>query len=384
MENVSWVDQLKLRVSYGVSGNQEIGEYRSLAAFNPAGTAINPETNQYVVTFDPAWNNNPDLKWEETTEYNAGIDFEVFGSRLSGSIDVYQKITTDLLGAYSVPVPPNLASTTFANSGTMRNRGVEFYAQYYAVDKPNFKWKTSLNVSHNNAILTDLGDYIEGEVRKEGYLTGRGLIGDLNYVTGIMEGEEIGSFYLPVFVTIQDGEFIYKSISGGYTNDITKAQRKIVGSAAPDVEIGWSNNLRFYENWVLDFSFRAMIGNDVYNATEMFFDNPGNIPNLNGYSSAIDWYNLNRKTPVQVSDQYVENASFLRLDYVSLGYEFDVKNINWLQRMKVYFASNNLFVLTGYSGIDPETNVSGLSFGVDQYNVYPKTRTFTFGINATF
>lgn len=384
MEDVSWVDQLKIRLSYGVSGNQEIGEYRSLAAFNPAGTAINPETNEYVVTFDPAWNSNPDLKWEETSEYNAGVDFELFDSRLSGSIDVYQKITTDLLGAYSVSVPPNLAQTTYANSGTLRNRGIELHAQYYAVDKPNFKWKTSINVSHNNTILTDLGDYVEGNVRKEGFLTGRGLIGDLNYVTGIMEGEEIGSFYLPVYVTIIEGEFIYRSETDGYTNDITKAKRQIVGSAAPDVEIGWSNSLRFYENWMLDFSFRAMIGNDVYNATEMFFDNPGNIPNLNGFSSAVDWYNQDRKTPVQVSDQYVEDASFLRLDYISLGYEFDMKEVPWFQRLKVYFASNNLFVLTGYSGIDPETSVSGLSFGVDQYNVYPKTRTFTFGVNATF
>ncbi|MFO7864988.1 MAG: SusC/RagA family TonB-linked outer membrane protein [Salinivirgaceae bacterium] len=384
LTDVDWMDMLKLRVSYGVSGNQEIGEYRSLAAYGTTGTAINPETEEYVVVYNPAWNTNPDLKWEETREVNGGIDFAFFGSRLSGSLDVYEKITDDLLGEYRVAVPPNLAERTYANSGKLRNRGIELFAQFYAVDRPNFKWKTSVNVSHNRTILLDLGDYIEESVRKEGYLSGRGLIGDENYVTGIMEGEEIGAFYLPVYVTILDGSFVYKSKTGGFTDKLEDAERQIVGSPAPDVEIGWSNNIRFYNNWVVDFSFRAMIGNDVYNATEMFFDHPGNIPNLNGYESAIDWYDQDRQTPPSIADMYVEDASFLRLDYLSVGYEFNVEKIQWMQNLKVFVASNNLFVLTGYSGIDPETSVDGLAFGIDQYNVYPKTRTFTFGVNASF
>ncbi len=387
MQNTQWLDQLKLRVSYGTSGNQEIGEYRSLLAWQASGQAINPETGEEVVTFEPAWNVNPDLKWEETTEINIGTDFAFFQSRISGSIDVYQKNTKDLLGEYFVPVPPNLAQKTFANSGELENKGIEVYLQAYVLDNDNFKWKTMFNAAHNKTKMLDLGEYFNEEdgVRKEGYLTGRGLIGDEYYVTGIMVGEELGTFYLPEYVTLLNGEFIYLSKSGGYTNDLTKAKRTVVGSAAPDIELGWSNSVNVLKNWTLDFAFRAMIGNDVYNATRMFFDNPMNLPSLNGLPEAIEWYDDGRtETGATIADIYVEDASFLRLDFVSLGYDFNMNNINWAQKLRLYVASNNLFTITGYSGIDPETSIDGLAFGIDQYNVYPKTRTLTFGVNASF
>lgn len=386
MDNVTWLDQLKLRASYGISGNQEIGEYRSLVAWETSGKAINPETGQEVVTFRPAWNANPNLKWEETSEVNIGIDFAFFNSRLSGSLDVYQKKTTDLLGSYDVPVPPNLARRTFANSGELQNKGIELFLQSYVVDKSNFKWKTMLNVSHNQSKMLDLGEYFNEEdgVRKEGFISGRGMVGEEYYVTGIIEGQEIGAFYLPKYVTIKDGKFIYESKTGGFTDKLVDAQRYIVGTAAPDIELGWSNSLSFFRNWTLDFAFRAMIGNDVYNATQMFFDYPGNLPSLNAVPEAIDWYDKERETSSTIADFYVEDASFLRLDFVSIGYDFNMNNVKMIQKLRVYVASNNLFTVTGYSGIDPETSVDGLSFGIDQYNVYPKTRTLTFGLNATF
>ncbi|MCX6266523.1 MAG: TonB-dependent receptor, partial [Bacteroidetes bacterium] len=207
LSDVKWLSQLKIRGSYGISGNQEIGEYRSLLLYQPSGKATNPETGQEVVTFSPAWNANPDLKWEQTTEYNAGIDFGFFNSRLSGSLEVYYKVTDDLLGQYNVPVPPNLARTTFANSGSMSNTGVELFIQAFAISTKKFTWKTSLTASHNKTEVLSLGDYfndVDG-VRKEGYVSGRGMVGDQNYVTGIMVGEEIGSFYLPTYVTLLDG-----------------------------------------------------------------------------------------------------------------------------------------------------------------------------------
>jgi len=384
MDNVSWLDLLKLRTSFGVSGNQEIGEYRSQVAWQTSGTATNPETGQQVVTFEPAWNANPDLKWEETSEVNIGLDFAFFNSRISGSLEVYQKNTKDLLGRYSVPVPPNLARTTYANSGELENKGIELFLQAYAIEKTNFKWKTSFNISHNKSKMVDLGNYFEGDVRKEGYVSGRGLVGDQNYVIGVIEGEEIGSFYLPVYVTIMDGEFIYESTSGGYTNEVSKAERKIVGTASPDVELGWSNSINFFKHWTLDFSFRAMIGNDVYNATQMSFDYPGNLPNLNTVPEALDWYDKGRSTVPSLADFYVEDASFLRLDFISVGYDFNMNNVKWVKKLRLYVASNNTFTITGYSGVDPETTINGLAYGIDQYNVYPKTRTLTFGLNATF
>ncbi len=386
LEDVDWIDNLKLRASYGVSGNQEIGEYRSQSLYQASGVAINPETGQQVVTFGPAWNNNPDLKWEKTSEVNVGIDYAFINSKISGSLELYQKVTTDLLGSYTVPVPPNLSDRTFANSGSLQNTGVEFNVQYYAIDNTNFKWKTTLNASHNTQIMTDLGDYApEDGLMKEGFLSMRGMIGNQNYVTGVMVDESLGSFYLPEYRGLSsDGAFLYTSTSGGVTRELSSAQRTIVGTALPYLELGWTNNFTLYKNWSLDFSLRALLGNDVYNATRMFFDYPGNIPNLNGSQDAIDWYNEGRTNPPAIADMYVEDASFLRLDFIQLTYDFDMGDVELVKSLKAFVSGNNLLTITGYSGVDPETTMSGKSFGIDQFNVYPKTRNVTFGLSATF
>lgn len=385
MSDFSWMDMLKFRASYGVSGNQAFGDYLSQVPWYISGTTINPISGETAITFDPNWNKNPDLKWEETHEINVGFDFGFFNNRLTGSLDAYSKTTTDLMGQIPVPVPPNIAQYTFMNSGELRSYGIELFAEGYAVDRPTFKWKTAINLAHNTTMVESLGaGYEEDEVNKQGWISGRGMIGDQNYVIGILKGEEVGAFYLPVYVGMQDGLFVYESLTGGYTTQLSKAKRKVIGNAAPDLEFGWHNTFTFYKNWVVEVSFRGMLGNDMYNATEMLFDYSGNLPSLNGLPSAIDWYEQDRESGPQLADFYVEDASFVRLDYLSVGYEFSVERIDWLKSLRVYAASNNLFVLTGYSGIDPETTIDGLAFGIDQYNVYPKTRTFTFGINASF
>jgi iron complex outermembrane receptor protein len=116
----------------------------------------------------------------------------------------------------------------------------------------------------------------------------------------------------------------------------------------------------------------------------MFFDNPGNLPSLNALPSAIDWYDQGRVSGPSIADIYVENASFLKLDYISLAYDFNVSKISWLKKLSLYVSANNVFTITGYSGVDPETTVNGLSFGIDQYNVYPKTRAYTAGLKVSF
>jgi iron complex outermembrane receptor protein len=293
-------------------------------------------------------------------------------------------LTTDLLGEYQVPVPPNLSKTTFANSGNIRNTGIELFLQAFIIDKSNISWKTSLNVTHFKTIIGDLGDYVTGEVRRDGYLSGRGLIGDQNYVTGNVEGEELGAFYLPKYLRLgPDGKFWYLAESGGAVDELSKAERYIAGSPSPDLEIGWSNSIIFLKNFNLDISFRSMIGNDVYNATKMFFDYPGSLPSLNTVPEALDWEEQGRTQSPAIADIYVEDGSFVRLDYVSLGYNVRLKS-KYIKNILINVSSNNLYTLTGYSGVDPETSIDGLSFGVDQYNVYPKTRTFSIGLTANF
>jgi iron complex outermembrane receptor protein len=267
----------------------------------------------------------------------------------------------------------------------MENKGVELFLQGFPVTTSTFSWKTSFNTAYNKTVVNDLGEYFNEEdgVRKEGYISGRGMVGEEYYTIGMMEGEQIGAFYLPTYVALQNGEFVYESASGGFTKNLSEAKRTVIGYATPDVEFGWSNYLTFKKNWHLDFSFRAMVGNKVYNATRMFFDDPGLLESLNALPDAVDWYNQGRTSAASLADFYVEDASFLRLDYLALSYDFQFgENHNVFKQLTLYFASNNLFTITGYSGADPETKIEGLSFGIDQYNVYPKTRTFTIGIRG--
>jgi len=211
------------------------------------------------------------------------------------------------------------------------------------------------------------------------------MVGDSYFVNGIAVGQEVGAFYLPKYVGIVDGEFVYESIEGGFTTKLSEAKRTFMGTANPDIELGWSNSVTFLKNWNVDFAFRSLIGNKVYNATKSFFDFPGNLPSLNGLPDALDWYEEGRtKTGPTIADIYLEDASFLRLDYISLSYNVNTQKIEWLNSLKLYVVASNLFTITGYSGIDPETTVEGISYGIDQYNVYPKTRTLSFGINASF
>ncbi|MGC9341841.1 MAG: SusC/RagA family TonB-linked outer membrane protein [Bacteroidales bacterium] len=387
LENVDVISNLKLRASYGVSGNESLGVNLARTTFAPGGLVTNPDNGETVVTFAAQNNVNPELKWEETREVNIGVDFGLFRNRVSGSLELYQKTTTDLLGQFPVPVPPNVARFTWGNAGSMENRGIELSTQIFAIDNTNFTWRTNLAVSRNIQTNTDLGGRATTSgagfaYRPEGYIEGRGLTGA--WVIGLIEGESLGSFYVPKYVGMVDGVMVYESVDGGFTDAISNARRYVAGTALPDVEIGWSNSMKFFDNWTLDITLRSMIGNKLYNATAMMFDYPGEFPTLNRLPEAIDWYNEGRVSPPQVSDLYVEDASFLRLDYISLAYDLNTSNLSWMQGLKVFVAGNNLFVLTNYSGIDPETSINGLSFGIDQYNTYPKTRSVSIGVNATF
>jgi iron complex outermembrane receptor protein len=384
MKTAKWLDQLKLRASYGISGNDKIGDYHSLVIWQVSSRTINPETGQEVLTFEPAWNANPNLKWEQTSEVNIGLDFAVLNQRLSGSLEVYSKKTIDLLGLYSVPKPPNLAQQTYLNSGSLSNKGIELFLQAYILTMKNLSWKSSLTVAHNQTKILDLGAYVNGGLRKLGYISGRGFVGDQLYVTGIMAGQDIGAFYVPKYSGIVNGSFVYVSNSGGFTTNLSDAKRTVVGTPTPKLELGWSNNFTVFKRWNLDFSFRCWLGNYMYNATKMFFDNPNILPNLNAVPSAVDWYNQGLTNGTSIADIYVEKASFLKLDYIKLSYDFNVSKIKWISKLDLFFAANNLFTITGYSGVDPETNINGLSFGIDQYNVYPKTRSYTLGLKAIF
>jgi iron complex outermembrane receptor protein len=179
----------------------------------------------------------------------------------------------------------------------------------------------------------------------------------------------------------QDGKFLFYTAAGGVTRELELAERRVVGSAQPDFELGWSNYITFLKNWDFNFTIRAMVGHEIFNTTKMIFGNPSFLPDRNVLYEALDEYERGLRDNPKLSSYYLEDGTFVRLDNLSLGYNF--KNVAGFDLIRLYFASNNVFTLTGYSGIDPEISPSGLSFGLDQYNTYPKARTFTFGLNIT-
>ncbi|MBK9211750.1 MAG: SusC/RagA family TonB-linked outer membrane protein [Saprospiraceae bacterium] len=382
------VDQLKLRIGYGISGNQDIPVNVDKITYLPAGTAINPENGQTVISFENAGgiNPNPDLKWEENHELNVGIDFGIFKNKLSGSIEFYQKKTKDLIYNYELPVPPNKNRYIYANAGEIENKGFEATLQGFPISRKKWSWKSLLTFSMNRQNTTKLGNdkYSLNEIRTL-YVTGRGLIGGENYSQIVRPGDELGTFYLPEFVRLsEDGKFLFKTASGGVTRDVASAARTVVGHAQPRFTIGWSNFFTIGKNFDFSLALRAVVGFDVLNVTKMVFSNPADLPTLNVLEEALTEYDKGLKSSPTLSNYYLENGTFLKIDNASVGYNLPLKNTKYLKALRFSVTGTNLYMFTGYTGLDPELSYGGIAFGRDQYDVYPKTRTLTFAVNARF
>lgn len=390
LANANFLSMLKLRAGFGLSGNQEIGNYHSIGVVNVSGTTINFETGEDAVQFSQPYNDNPDLKWEENREINVGVDYGFLSNRISGSVEYYYKTTYDLLAEYSVPVPPNIVDKTWANAGEISNTGIELNVDFSAVNLSKFTWKTSLVFARNKQEVVSLdsqdGVYSWTDAdKKKGWLSGRGLVGEQNWTQLIETGYELGTFYMPEYAGLSDdGVPLFWTEAGGVTRVLDQAERRVVGTALPAFEMGWSNYFTFFENFDASFTFRAVYGNDVLNVTRMVFENPTMLPTLNTLTSVQDAIDMGWTAAPVVNSYYLEDGSFIRLDNLSLGYNVGLPLNDWVQKLRVYFTANNLLTITGYTGIDPESSYDGKEFGLDMYNVYPKTRSYSFGVQVTF
>ena len=382
MSNLDFVNNLRLRVGYGITGNQEFGNYNAIAYYISGGNSINFETGEETILFRFAHNANPNLKWEENAELNVGLDWGIFNDKVSGTFDFFKKNTYDLLGNYSVPVPPYPVDRIWANVGNFEVTGFEAFIQYYPVRKKNFDWKTTLVFTTYKQMVKSLSnDEFNWSELREGWLSGRGLVGDLNWTQIVEPGKPLGTWYMPEYAGLsQDGKFLFYTAAGGVTRELSLAERRVVGNAQPDFEIGWSNYFTLAKKFDFSFSLRGVYGYQIFNTTRLIFGNPIWLPDINVLRSALDEKARGLNDNPKLSSYYLEDGSFLRLDNLTLGY--NLKNVGQIKNIRVYFASNNLLTLTNYSGIDPEITFSGTSFGLDQYNIYPKTRTFTFGVNV--
>jgi TonB-dependent starch-binding outer membrane protein SusC len=388
MKNINRVSDLRLRVGYGLTGNADIPNNIDRVRYQPTSKGIDSETGQEIII----WNNNsgnianPNLAWEEVRELNIGIDFGFLKNRITGSLELYNKTTDGLVMEVSVPVPPNIAPKKFENAGEIKNRGIELTLNGIILDKKNFKWKSTIAASKNKQETITLGNLEANSLGiKKLYVSGRGLVGGDNYTQVILPGYEIGSFFLPVFKGFSsDGKFLFETEAGGVTRDVTRAKRQFVGSAQPDLIIGWSNYFQIYKGFDASFSLRGIFGHQIFNVTRMVFSNPADAPNQNVLASAIEGDNADITSDPTISTYYLEDGDFIKLDNISVGYNIPFKKESKIRNLRVYLTGNNMWMWTKYSGLDPELNFSGTEFGRDQYDVYPRTQSISIGINTTF
>ena len=380
MQDIDWINDLKLRAGWGVTGNQDgLKPYKTLELYGASDKYY--DSGSWLTGYKIDQNANPDLKWEQTSMLNIGLDFQLFNGRLGGTVEWYDKRTKDMLYTYTVPSPPYLYREMMANVGDMKNTGIEVLLNLDAIRTKDFSWNTTLNMSHNKNEVTSLSNDNFTTTRiYAGDAWIRGSSGGTTHV--VEEGRPIGQFYGWRCDGIDaDGKYILYDKTGD--GQISEDDRDYIGDAQPDLIFGWTNSFRYK---AIDFSFffRGSIGNDVLNHVRMAYAQPGYLIGSNALDDPLT-YQL-KEVPKYCS-LYIENASFVRLDNVTLGYTFNTKKLNWLDKARIYVTGQNLFVITGYKGLDPETNMGrndGLAPGVEDREFYPKARTFTFGVNLTF
>ncbi|MDR1973112.1 MAG: SusC/RagA family TonB-linked outer membrane protein [Bacteroidales bacterium] len=367
MRDVKWINDLKLRAGYGVTGNQDFGNYLSLLLMRAEGYVYN--NGRWVNTYSPKTNPNPDLRWEKKSEWNVGVDFSFLDNRLSGTIDYYRRTTSDLLYWYDVTVPPYLVNELFANLGTLTNQGIEVMITGVPVKTKKVQWTSSLTLAHNkNKMIKFTDEKLQNANSDVGWLnTPMGV-----YCQRLIDGQSIGSFYAPTWVGVDaNGEDILELISTGFS---------YAGSAYPDVTLGWSNTVEFY-GFDFNIMLRASIGGKIFNRYRGDYENITSLGLQNILASWLDDPTFTGNP--QYSSKYIEDATYMKIDNISLGYTFNI-NKRLIKNLRLYFAAQNILCVTNYKGIDPEVSLSGLSPGIESTSYYPRTAIFTFGTHVTF
>ncbi|HEX6600234.1 MAG TPA: SusC/RagA family TonB-linked outer membrane protein [Gemmatimonadaceae bacterium] len=385
-----WINELKLRVGYGVTGIAPTSSYLSLTSFRYRNKFL--YNGEWVQGLEPARNPNPDLRWERKSEINTGIDYAVLDSRLNGSLDVYQRDTRDMLYNYSVPVPPYLYGSILANVGHMSNKGIEAQVNFDVIRRPTASWTTSVNWSKNSNRLVSLSNDVfqTADYFYTGY-TGEPIQQSTHRVD---IGGPIGNFYGYKSVDIDTaGHWIVLDSAGNRISidDAKEKDKHVIGNGLPKQYLSWNNSAR-YHNWDLNVNMRGAFGYQILNFQRMFYENP-TITQYNMLKSAFD--NVYGKRPVNYDlayvSYYIENGDYWKVDNVTLGYTLGKGALKLLggavSDARLYVSGSNLLTITGYKGLDPEVSTrgtDGLSPGDDQRDKYPTTRMFTTGLSVRF
>lgn len=390
MRSVSWVNELKLSAGWGRTGNSDaISPYQTLLLLGGSGTFYNPATPSfnYRTAYSPSQNANPDLKWETRQGMNFQLDFAVFNNRVSGNINVFNDKTKDLLYNYTVPTPPFFVSNIWANVGDLTNRGVELQLNGDVIKGKNFNWNLGGQISFVKTRVQSLhGTYSGYDLNTDhiiaGSAQGRGLSN--NPLTYLQVGYSPYVLYLPHYVGLDaNGKELFDNGKGGTVGkgDLNNDMKKYI-DPAPKFTYG-INNLLTYKNLSLNFFLRGVSGAKNFNNTRLLIDNIQNLKNGNTTKTGLESGDKDDKV---ASDKWVSNASFLRLDNATLSYNFG-KVSERFDNLRVFVTGNNLFVITKYTGLDPEIQVTGTNNAyIDMYNAdnaYYKAKSFSIGVNLS-
>jgi iron complex outermembrane receptor protein len=398
---------LKLRLSWGKNGNQAFDSYQQYKSYAYSDAQAQVQFgDEFISTIRPSAA-DPNIKWEETTSWNFGLDYGLWNNRVTGALEYYTKTTKDLIFTVLVPSGVNLSNVVTTNVGTMKNRGFELSLNAMLADGMGggLAWDANLNLAYNKNELVTIDPFAGGAER---ILSGDPISGGVgSYIEVLQPGQPVNSFFVyehtrddagkPIWEdTNSDGSINEQDLyvdqftvldstctatdddcSGFYRRDgvINQDDRVANKKPAPDWIMGFTSSMR-YKGFDLSFTLLAQLGNYMYNNVA---SNTGHYQTL---TNSARPNNLHRsvlengfETPQYFSDVYVEDASFLRLENIVLGYTFQ----NWLRGMRVFGVIQNAFTLTGYSGVDPTASITGID-----NNRYPRTRTFTAGLNVTF
>ncbi len=387
MQGIKSIKSLKLRGGYGVTGNQgSLQPYQSLATIGPYPYATNqgyvgtPTNGSWVVAYGPSINPNPDLRWETKYELDLGVDFALFKSGwLSGSFDYYSRNIKNLIGNYNAQVPSQIWTLIFANAGNMTNKGVELSLNARIVKSRNFTWNANFVSSYNqNKIVSVSNNQFFGTAHD---ITDIGV----GTIQRMAPGQPVNVFYGKVFAGFTaDSAWLFKNNEGkAVTADqIGDNDYKYLGNSVPKYNLGLTNNFVFH-SFDLSFLLRSALSFKAVNAKRIFHENLTLLGQQNQFKSALT-------SPVHdaptFSSYYLENGNYVKLDNLSFGYTLPLHKNAYLQRIRFAATATNLFIITKFSGMDPELGVSSFNYsGVERNDYYyPRTRSFTFSINADF
>lgn len=382
MENQKIFIDLKLRASYGVTGNSDgISPFNAKVVYGITGTYYNNGIQDNA--YGPLQGSNPDLRWERTSTSNLGLDFTLVKNVVSGSIDVYNKITKDMLYRYNISPALVPGGSIWANGGSISNKGIEVLLNFMPIHKKDFSWTSSINLSHNKNVITSLNNpYTNGDSVLYVQPRGQGQTGATLEILKV--GHPIGQFFsfdyqgknsagLSQFLK-KDGTLTTSPLNG--------TDYFYVGDAQPKLLLGWGNTIN-YKNFDFNIFFRGVFGNKLFNITRanLSFTPNAATNNLSSYVTPDDKVTDPKNS--FYSNRYIESGSYVRLDNATLGYRRKL-NIKGINSVRFYVTTNNLLTITKYTGIDPEINQGGIAPGIDNNNFYPKTKSFLLGLNVSF